>query len=257
MRVQSIGFVFLGFVGLASVFSISSCSDTESPSPVETSTSSSSSVGSGGAGGGTGGSGGTTSANGGAGGTGGGSGGSGGSVDKAKDCVATFGAAITTPGGRIDGTVVAVLKPTDLQCPMPNSDHLIIEVKMKGDVYRMVVDVQSNRPPPDVYFMQKAAKLPAPAWSEGWHQGAPLDYVNDLKVHSTDAFTAYDITALSDLVTDKIDLGAKISVYAYTDEGGSSAHLVHKNTAGGDGAIVVDPDGSPQFLLFHFDEQTF
>jgi hypothetical protein len=128
---------------------------------------------------------------------------------------------------------------------------------MLGDVYRMVVNVQSDQGPPDVYFLEKAAALPAPAWAEGWHPNAPLDYVGDLMVHSGD-FMTYDLVDLSNIITHRMDIGAKVSVYAATD-GGDSAHLVHKNDGSGmDGAIVVDastPD--PKFLLFHFDEQMF
>ncbi|HVY44379.1 MAG TPA: hypothetical protein VHB21_00815, partial [Minicystis sp.] len=196
---------------------------------------------------------------GGAGGAGGtaGFGGVGGNIDKSQGCVGTFGTALTPPFGRIDGTVVSIVKPEDQQCPYPNSTHVVLEVEMLGDVYRMVVDVLSNQGPPDVYFLEKAAPLPAPAWAEGWHVNAPLDYVNDLGVHSTD-FTPYDEADLANIITHRVDLGAKVSVYAGTD-GGDSAHLVHKNdgTPGMDGAIVLDPDASPKFLLFHFDEQVF
>jgi hypothetical protein len=67
-------------------------------------------------------------------------------------------------------------------------------------------------------------------------------------------------------VTSRIDLDARISVYASTS-GGSSAHLIHRNvdpTDGGaatpnqDGAIVLAPDSaSPRYLLFAFLEDDF
>lgn len=51
-------------------------------------------------------------------------------------------------------------------------------------------------------------------------------------------------------------VGARASVYAQGD-GGSSAHLVHRNGHYDDGAVVLDPAGSPRFLVFHFDGQSF
>jgi hypothetical protein len=262
MSARSIGFIALTVLSVGSIASFVACGDSESTNPLVTTTSVSStgttgSGGAGGAGGAAGGGGNTANGGGGNGGAAAGGGGSGGASDKSAGCVGTFGNALTSPFGRIDGTVVAIVKPTDQQCPMPNSDHVIVEVKMNGDVYRMVVNVESDQGPPDVYFLEKAGTLPAPKWSEGWHLNAPLDYVADLKAHSTD-FTTYDITLLSDLVTRKIPLNGKVSVYAATD-GGSSAHLVHKNDGtNADGAIVIDADtDAPEFLLFHFDEQVF
>jgi len=196
---------------------------------------------------------------GGSGGAGAFGGGVGGDIDKSANCAtdADFGAALTAPFGRIDGTVHAIVKPSDQQCDGVNNDHVVLEVDFAGDTYRMVINVQSDEGPPDVYFLEKVADLPAPAWAAGWHQNAPLDYVADIGVHSAD-FKTYDLTDLSNLITHRIDVGAKVSVYAATD-GGSSAHLIHKNDGtGADGAIVVDADtSSPKFLLFHFDEQHF
>jgi hypothetical protein len=195
----------------------------------------------------------TSSGTGGAVGTGGGDGGP---VDKSAACAATFGDALTDAFGRLDGTVLAVVKPSDTQCPMPNSDHLIVEVTMNGAVYRMVVNIDSTTGDPDVQYLAIDHALPGPAWAEGWHTGLSLDYVNDLGVHAN-AFTPYALTDLANLVTDAIPLGGKVSVFAQSS-GGSSAHLVHRNGGNVDGAIVLDPDGSmPKALLFHFSDQSF
>lgn len=179
-------------------------------------------------------------------------------VDKAAACASTFGKGLTAGFGRLDGVVTAIVKPSDTQCPLPNNDHVIVQVKMKGEVYRVVVNVQSDRPGSDirVRYLEKAIKLPAPAFSEGWNTGVKLDYVADLGV-KIDDFTPYELTVLSDKVADVIPLGAKVSVYSDTS-GGSSSHLVHRNDGTKDGAIVIDPEGaSPKALLFAFATQTF
>jgi len=203
-----------------------------------------------------GGAGGSGGGSGGAGGTAGGGGSGGAPVDKAKDCADTFGDALTAPYGRIDGTVLAVVKPTDTQCAMPNSDHVVVQVVMFGKVYRMVVNIQSNFGDPKVQYLAAPHALPAPVWQEGWHTGVTLDYATDLGVHAAD-FTPYDLPTLSDEIADAITLGQKISVYSYTS-GGASAHKIHRNNTEADGAIFLDPDSaSPTMLLFHFADQQF
>jgi hypothetical protein len=194
---------------------------------------------------------------GGAGGTGGGQGGAGGAIDKAANCASDFGEALTAGFGRIDGTVLAVVKPTDTQCPFPNDDHVVLQVMMGGAAYRMVINVQSDFGDPRVQFMNVDAALPTPAWADGWHTGVQLDYETTLGVHSDD-FTPYDLAELSNLIADQIDLDEPVSVYADTS-GGHSAHKVHKNSGMNvDGAIVLDPTGaSPRWLVFHFEDQVF
>ncbi len=84
-------------------------------------------------------------------------------------CAKTFGTALTTGFGRIDGIVYAVQKPSDTSCPLPNRDHVIVQVLMDGAVYRMVVNVQSDRvgSDPKIRVGAKAHPLPPPAFSEG------------------------------------------------------------------------------------------
>ena len=233
------------FFAAALLASLPSCGggDTGSSTDTTTTTASGGAGGSSGSGGATstGGAGGTTSTT---------------SIDKAKDCTDTFGSALTNAFGRADGTVLAVLKPTDLQCPMPNDDHVIIEVVMNGDAYRMVVNVLSTFGDPDVSYLAIDHAMPAPAWSEGWHPGLTLDYAADFGVKSGE-FTAYPMIDLSDMVVDEIPLGEKISVYA-SSSGGASAHKVHRNDGKIDGAIVLHPDtADARALLFHFSDQVF
>ena len=176
-------------------------------------------------------------------------------VDKAANCASTFGNEITASFGRIDGTVRAVLKPTDQQCPLPNSTHIIVQVDVRGATYRMVVN-------DDVLMAERQLALPGVAWSEGWHAGTIIDYVATLGVHSTD-FTPYVTDELVRRVVDRIDVGAQISIYAgTTNDHTDSAHLVHRSTTTGgpDGAIVVGVGRlgvTPTFLLFRFANQTF
>ncbi|WP_206079653.1 hypothetical protein [Polyangium spumosum] len=193
---------------------------------------------------------------GGGGGAGGAGGAGGGPVDKAKDCADTFGDALTDAFGRVDGTVLAVVKPTDTQCAMPNDDHVVVQVLMDGKVYRMVVNVQSSFGDPDVRYLETSHVLPGPAWAEGWHTGISLDYATDLGV-GAEAFAPFDLPTLSDVIADAIPLGAKISVYAHSS-GGASAHKVHRNSGAEDGLIVLDPEGAaPKMLLFRFANQVF
>jgi len=176
-------------------------------------------------------------------------------VDKAANCASTFGNQIPASFGRLDGTVHAVLQPTDQQCALPNGTHIVLQVDWSGATYRMVVNV-------DVLYAEKTMALPGLAWSEGWHPGTIIDYVGALGVHSTD-FTRYDTNELVRRVLDRLVIGAKVSVYAGTDRAMSaSAHLVHRSTTAGgpDGAIVVNAGVAgvtPTFLLFRFANQTF
>ncbi len=179
-------------------------------------------------------------------------------TNKAARCASTFGTALTRGFGRVDGTVVAVVQPKDTQCALPNDDHVIVQVKMQGAVYRMVVNVQSDRAgqDPRVSYLEKAVTLPAPAWGEGWHTGLTLDYVKDFGAKATE-FAPVEMAALSAKIADAIPLDAKISVYSDTS-GGASTHLVHRNDGTKDGAIVLDPDGpSPRAMLFRFSNQDF
>ena len=182
-------------------------------------------------------------------------------IDKSGPCASTFGTALTRGFGRVDGTVVAIVQPKDAaagRCPLPNNDHVIVQVKMEGAVYRMVVNVQSDRAEQDprVLYLEKSVKLPAPAWAEGWRTGVTLDYVKDFGVSASD-FAPFALTELSAKMSDAIPLGAKVSVYSDTS-GGSSTHRVHRNDGTKDGAIVLDPDGTnPKALLFRFSTQDF
>lgn len=189
------------------------------------------------------------------------------SEDKAAACTDVLGEALTNSFGRIDGTVYAVIPPAHPTCPLPNKDHLVIEVEMKGDVYRMVVNVKSystaaDGSDTDVFIGTTNHDLVGGTWEEGWHENASLDYASDLSVHKAD-FTPKPMDQLTADITDALNVGEKISVFA-TSTGSTnptyvgSAHLVHRNGGAHDGAIVTSPtSGAPHFFLFAFDEQSF
>ena len=202
-----------------------------------------------------------TTGGGGSGGAGGattdGGGGTGGMVDKASGCVGTFGTALTDAFGRIDGTVLAVVKPSDTQCPMVNDDHVVLEITMEGAVYRAVINVQSTIGDPDVRFLALDHALPGLGWQEGWHTGLTLDYIGDFGVHAGPPFEAIPLAELSDRIADEITIGEQVSVFCQSS-GGPSSHEIHRNDGVVDGAIVLHPsDPSPKALLFHFGDQTF
>lgn len=171
-------------------------------------------------------------------------------------CTDTFGASLTNAFGRADGTVLAVLRPTDQQCPRPNSTHVIAEITFGGAAYRMVINIQSTRGTPNVFYLEHRAPLSGPAWSEGWHPGLSFDYATTLSLHSPQ-FTEVDAATVTERVLARFRVGAKVSFFV-TSSGGDSAHLVHRNVTNQDGAIVIDPESAePTYLLFRFSDQSF
>jgi hypothetical protein len=178
-------------------------------------------------------------------------------VNKAANCASTFGTALTDGFGRVDGTIVAVVPPADNDCAMPNSDHLVLQVSFGGATYRMVVNVMSDDASTDtnVRMFEIDAPLVGPAFAAGWHAPASFDYVANLQAHSTQ-FMPHDLAALTQLITAELEIGAPVSVFS-TSSGGASSHLVHRNLATQDGAIVVNPTTAPHWLLFAFADQTF
>ncbi len=186
-----------------------------------------------------------------------------GPVDKAAHCASTFGTMLTNGFGRLDGTVLAIVRPTDQQCALPNGTHLVLQVQVKGEAYRMVARVVSdgrNGTDTKMRYAEVPHALLGPAWEEGWHLGVALDYPGDLGAH-TSSFTPYEMDALLDRVSSRLELGAKVSVFSISNDRPSSTHLIHRNqntAVADDGAIVVDPtSASPTYLLFHWDGLSF
>jgi len=178
-------------------------------------------------------------------------------VDKAAACAKTFGQAIGSVGfARFDGTIVAVVPPNDQACAEPNSTHLVLQMAFAGAAYRMVVDVDDTDAPGSIRSHTMSHALVGGAWKDGWHS-VPLDYVADLGLKAPD-FTSVKTADAVASITEALELGAKVSVFATAQGEADSAHLVHRNLTGQDGAIVVGVDGaSPTWLLFAFSNQTF
>lgn len=180
--------------------------------------------------------------------------------EKAAECASAFGKGLSTGFGRLDGTVLAVVGPGDRQCRYADDNHLILEVTAKGAAYRVSINVEGdgrNGTDRKIRYRTTSHPLVGTSWSEGWHTGGRLDYAGDLGARSETGFSAYGLEDAVATVTDRLELGAKVSVYstAFNSEG---SHLVHRDGGRSDGAIVLDPDGSsPTWLLFHFDGQTF
>lgn len=175
-------------------------------------------------------------------------------------CADMFGSALTAGFGRIDGTIYAVQKPSDTTCTFSNADHVILQVLMNSAVYRLVVNVQSDRAgaDPKIRIAILDHALPGPAFAEGWHIPAPLDYVTTLGAHADGTFTALTLDEATTKLVSELKVGDPVSVYGTSGAGRpESAHLIHRNAADQDGAIIVSPTTSPRFLLFRFDNQTF
>ncbi len=172
--------------------------------------------------------------------------------DKARACASQFGALFTKANGRADGTLVAVVRPVDTQCTAPNGTHVVLQLRMLGQVQRLVASVDG------IGATTVHAPLKGVPWSEGWHVTDTLDYPTDFAVHSSD-FTDLAQNAAVDFICEKLELGAPVSVYAYSDgTSPSSAHQIHFVDRYPDGAIVVNPtSANPTWLLFRYPNQVF
>ena len=173
-------------------------------------------------------------------------------------CASTFGNALTNKQfGYLDGTLSAIQRPQDQQCPKPNGTHLNLQVKMNGAVYRMLVNVQSDRAgDPNVAWAKKTLGPLATPFAEGWHGGAStFDYPTDLGLSSGD-FTPSPIGQLTDTLVALVKVGDPIRIYATGF--GEGAHLIHRNGAGNDGVVIVAPTSpAPLALAFRFADQSF
>jgi hypothetical protein len=205
-------------------------------------------------------------------------------VDKSATCVLDangFGQSLTNAFGRVDGTLVSVIPPDDQSCADPNSTHLILEVAIPSGIYRMVVDVLSSTAPTNVLFYETDAPLAGGPWSEGWNttidgfdagppidaaveDNAPdaganamaLDYVTNLGLHTTQ-FTSMSEDDVVAKITSELTLGSHVSVYSTSAGEPDSTHLVHRNLTNQDGAIVINPETAPHYMLIQFGDQSF
>lgn len=191
---------------------------------------------------------------------------SGAAPDGAPDgsCTETFGTSLTMGFGRIDGTVYAIQKPGERTCAQPDEDFLVLQVMMDGEVYRLLVDVGTDRggASTQIHMATVPHEMPQPEYAEGWQTGVPLDYANMLGVHSADGgFALLSVAEAVTKIAAEVKVGDPVSVYATSAlDHPERAEIIRRNTPGKneDGAIVVRPtSGAPTFLLFHQADQKF
>lgn len=172
-------------------------------------------------------------------------------------CTVHRGDAITPEFGRLDGTIRAVIVPGDTKCAGGDDDHVIVQIDAAGETYGIAINVESTRASsPLVRSFEKSAPLEGPVWSSGWHTSVSLDYAYDLGVHAT-SFVAEPKADLSATIASRLVVGAKVSVFGQGYTTGDGAHDIHRTKGGHDGALVVDPTGSPSYVLFAFADQSF
>jgi hypothetical protein len=168
-------------------------------------------------------------------------------------CTSTFGNALSTTFGRMDGFLVAIVPPGGGPCNA-DSDHVHLQVRMNGAIYDVAVDVDSPTVE-DVHTTTRDLPLPGAAWSEGWHPGGTVDYVA-LGVHSTDLALGTKASLVSTFMSDLASAN-HISVFG-TGYGPDGAHLVHRNGSSHDGMIVSEPLSTPSHLrMLSFTNQQF
>jgi hypothetical protein len=164
-----------------------------------------------------------------------------------RQCTSTFGNALDTSFGRLDGYLVAIVPPNQRGCNGDNA-HVHLQILMKGAVYDAAVNVDGE-------FHQQDLKAPGAPWSEGWHTGLS-DYYANLGVHSN-AFTQSTVAQLAPVVEQALANANHISVWA-TGYGPTGVHLVHYHGGFSDGMVIVDPlSPTSHALMFAFQGDTF
>ena len=173
-------------------------------------------------------------------------------------CSGNFGNALTTVRGRLDGYLVSIVPPGGPHTCNGDSSHVHLQVRAKGSIYDIAIDVHSTKTPatPDVWFLAKDAPLPDGPWHEGWNTAnLSMEYVHTFGVHSQQ-FTSTPEAQLAQEIETELASANHISVYA-TGYGPTGAHNVHRSGSG-DGAIIINPlSPVAHVLLFHFDSQSF
>ncbi len=106
--------------------------------------------------------------------------------------------------------------------------------------------MQGSGADPKIRFSILAHALPAPAFAEGWHLHAGLDYLTTLGAHSDASFTALMLEEAVPKIDAELRIGDPVSVYGTCGAGRlESAHLIHCNKTNEDGAIVLTPPQRP------------
>ena len=164
-------------------------------------------------------------------------------------CTGDFGAALNTEFGRLDGYIVSIVYvgQSAMTCNGDDS-HVHLQVMMGGSIYDVAINVDGMS-----YAMDMP--LPAPAWSEAWHDGLSNDYPS-LGVHSTE-FTMLGIPTTAANVEGALANANHISVYG-TGYGPDGMHDTHYEGHMNDGMVVIDPQSpASHVLFFDFTGDTF
>ncbi len=163
-------------------------------------------------------------------------------------CTSSFGSALSTTHGRLDGYLVAIVPASTHGCN-GDSSHIHLQVKANGAVYDVAVNLDTLEADTDI-------ALPGGAWAEGWHPNMQLDYPKDLSLHSA-AFNATSPTAQRMSIETALANANHVAIFA-TGYDTSGAHLVHRQSGGRDGAIVINPlDPKAHVLAFRFTTDSF
>jgi hypothetical protein len=175
-------------------------------------------------------------------------------------CTSSFGSALSSEYGRMDGYLVAIVPPAPSTDPC-NADpsHLHLQVQISGAVYDVAVNVGTNDATNDVHTTTIDHTLLGPAWSEGWHTNVTVDYPT-LGVHSNAMPLQPEATTVAALMAE-LATANHVSIYATGyNPVPSGAHLVHRypQLAGHDGLVVTHPlSATAHARLFSFTTQTF
>lgn len=170
-----------------------------------------------------------------------------------QPCTTSFGNALTSTYGRLDGVLVAIVWPGGSACNS-DGDHVLLQIRANGEIYEIAVNVGSPAAE-DVKTTTRDIPLPGPAWSEGWHTGVAMDYVA-MNVRASDLELQTRSQHVAALMTDLTEVN-HVSVYAI-GYGPDGAHLVHRNGNGKDGLLITRPLSSQVHArLFAFSNQTF
>ena len=171
-----------------------------------------------------------------------------------NQCTTSLGSALAGSAGRLDGVVVAII-PAGTRTCHGDSTHVHLQVLSKGQTYDVAVNVDGGN------MAEKDMALPGGAWSEGWHAGQRIDYVNDLALHSTDFQFTGSIPQLDQSFESALASANHISIFA-TTYSSAGMHLVHRSrstsASATDGAVITDPlSPLAHVYAFHFADQSF
>jgi Lamin Tail Domain len=155
-----------------------------------------------------------------------------------QPCTGTFGSAMNTTFGRLDGFLVSIINPGQGAGCSGDAHHVHLQILVNGGIENIAVNVDSSIGTPNVDFLQINAPLKGAAWSEGWHASQQLDYANNLGVHATD-FAVTTPTQLTTIVDNALATANHVSIFC-TGFDATGGHLVHRHANNDDGAIVIN-----------------